>query len=114
MTTEDSILSAARQLGAQIAQTPAAQRLTQVARELEKDLDAQRALTDLNRHAEAIAQKQAAGQPIEVQDKRQLESLQQAVVRNPLLRDFQAAQMDYIDLMRRVDQAIQGEGSELG
>lgn len=114
MTTETQILAAARQLGTQIAQTPAAERLADVLKKLESDVDAQRALTDLNRHAEGLAQKQAGGQPIEVEEKRKLDALQQAVIRNPLLRDFQAAQMDYVDLMRRVDEAIQGEGPGLG
>ena len=31
------------------------------------------------------------------------------MIRNPLLRDFQMAQMDYLDLMRKVDEAMAGQ-----
>ena len=41
-------------------------------------------------------------------DKQQLEKLQSAVIRNPTLRDFQVRQMDHLDLMRRVDEAMSG------
>jgi hypothetical protein len=45
-----------------------------------------------------------------VEDKRQLERLQKAVVMNPTLRELQMVQMDYVDLMRRVDEAMAGAG----
>lgn len=65
-------------------------------------------LNDYNRLLQALAQKEAGGRPIEVEDKRKLEQLQGAVVRNPVLRDLQVAQMDYVDLLRQVDELIQG------
>src|SRR5690606_31067800 len=86
----------------------AAKKFEDAVRKIESDTEAQRALNDYNRHVHKVAEKEAQGQPIEVEDKRQLERLQQAVVTNPTLRDFQVAQMDYLDLMRRGDEARTG------
>lgn len=114
MPTTDDILTKAREVGALIAEHPTAKKLEDLATRLQADTDAQRAMTDYNRALEATAQKEAAGSPIEVDDKRRLEALQMAVIKNPLLRDFQVVQMDYMDLLRRVDDAIQGEGPAAG
>ena len=64
--------------------------------------------------AAVIAEKEARQQPIEVEDKRKLEQLHQKVIEHPLLRDLQVVQMDYLDLMRKVDEALRGGGEEVG
>ncbi|MCX5662655.1 MAG: YlbF family regulator [Planctomycetota bacterium] len=108
MPTTQDILDAAQKLGKLIASHDSAGKLEAAARKLQGDVEAQRILTDYNRHLEKVSEKEATGKPIEVADKQQLEKLQGAVVRNPILRDFQVAQMDYLDLMRRVDEAMAG------
>ncbi|MEX0744816.1 MAG: YlbF family regulator [Phycisphaeraceae bacterium] len=106
MPSTEEILQAARELGNRIDQHEAARKFKDVIQRLNDDTEAQRALNDYNRHAQAIAEKEANQQPIEVEDKRRLQELQKAVIRNPLLREFQKGQMDYVDLMRRVDEAM--------
>lgn len=101
-----TIIKQADELGRLIAQHDATRRYDQAIQALEKDTDAQRALTDLNRHIEMLAEKESQGKPIEVADKRKLESLQSAVIASKTLRDVQVAQMDYVDLMRQVDDAM--------
>lgn len=108
MATTQEILEAAQNLGKLIASHEAAGKVEAAARKLQGDVDAMRILNDYNRHLEKVSEKEASGKPVEVEDKRQLEKLQTAVVRNAVLRDFQVAQMDYLDLMRRVDEAMQG------
>lgn len=108
MANTEEILSDARELGKKIATHAAAAKLEEAIRKLQADVEAQRALNDFNRHMAKLSEKEAAGQPIEVADKQQLEKLQGAVIRNPLLRDLQIAQMDYSDLMRKVDEAMAG------
>jgi len=110
MPSTQDILTRARELGGMIAEHDTAKKLAAAVERLQKDTDAQRAVHDLNRHYQAVAEKQAAGKPIEVEDKRKLESLQLAVAKNAVLRDLQVLQMDYVDLLRQVDDAIQGEG----
>ena len=79
----------------------------------EADIEAQRLFNDYHRHLAKMGEKEAKGQPIEVEDKRQLERLQDGMSRSALLRDLQIGQMDYLDLMRQVDEAISGQ-SPLG
>ena len=109
MAATDDILRQARELGKLIADHEAARQLTEALDSLQKDTAAQRALTDFDRHVQSLGEKQAAGKPIEVEDKRKLETLQLAVARNPLLRDLQVRQMDYLDLLQQVDAAMRSE-----
>ena len=106
MATTQEILDAARALGKLIATHDAARKFDKCLTKLGADRDAQRLLNDLNRHTGLVAEKEQKGQPIEVDDKRKLEKLQGEVVRNSVLREFQILQMDYLDLMRKVDEVI--------
>jgi len=108
MATTEEILEAARQLGKLIGSHDAAKKFADVTGRLRDDDDAQRLLSDYNRHASTIAEKESNGSPIEVEDKRKLEEFQTKVMTHDLLRDFQMVQMDYVDLMRRVDEAMVG------
>lgn len=109
MATTEEILNAARALGKLITQHPATQKFQAAVKKLDSDVEAQRTLNDYSRHLSALAQKEAQGQPIEVEDKHRLDNLQSRVIRNPLLRDLQITQMDYLDLMRQVDEAMLGD-----
>lgn len=109
MASTEQIVAAAEKVGELIAEHPAARKLEAVLERLEKDTQAQRTLTDYNRQLQKIAEKEQAGKPIEVEDKHQAQTLRNQIIRNPILCDLQIAQMDYVDLMRRVDQAIGGQ-----
>ncbi len=104
--TTQAVLDAAAQLGQLLAAHPAYAAFSDVMARLEKDTDAQRVLTDLRRHQQATAEKERAGQPIEVSDKHKLRDLQAAAAGNALLREMQTVEMDYVDLMRQVDAKI--------
>lgn len=111
MATTEEILKAARALGDIIGQHAATKKFEEAAQALQKDVEAQRVLNDFNRYMQTLHEKESQGKPIEVEEKRKLETLQQAVVRNKNLGNFQMAQMDYMDLMRKVDAAINGEAA---
>ncbi|MEM1099809.1 MAG: YlbF family regulator [Planctomycetota bacterium] len=110
MSDEHTILDAADALGKLLADHPITQKLEGLLKQLDADTDAQRLMNDLNRHNQTLAEKQTKGEPIEVDDKRKLQELQQNVAMNSILRDLQMAQMDYVDLMRKVDERIGGVG----
>lgn len=115
MATTEEIMASARELGKLIAQHPAAKKFEDTLRKLQADVEAQRVLNDYNRLLQKLGEKEQSGQPIEVADKQQLEKLQTGVIRNPTLRDFQIVQMDYLDLMRKVDDALTpGGGASMG
>jgi cell fate (sporulation/competence/biofilm development) regulator YlbF (YheA/YmcA/DUF963 family) len=109
MATTQEIVQAAEALGKLIAGHPAAQRFEAAVQKLQQDSGAQRVLTDFNRMVEKLGQKEAAGQPIEVPEKRELERLRGELIRTSLLQELQVAQMDYVDLMRQVDEAMGGK-----
>ncbi len=109
MASDEQLIQAAKELGEQLKDNPKVARLEAAVKKLKEDTDAQRALNDLNRHLNTVAQKEMSGQPIEVEDKRKLQELQNAVVHNLTLREFQLAQMDYVDLIRKLDEAIYGQ-----
>ncbi len=111
MPTTAEILAAAESLGDLLAKHDAATKLESSLKALKSNVESQRVLTDYNRYLQALGEKEAAGRPIEVEDKRKLETLQKAVIMNPLLRQFQQAQMDYVDLLRKVDEAMLGKSS---
>lgn len=117
MSSTEEILRQARDLGRLIANHEASKKLEGAISRLHKDVDAERVLNDYNRIVAKLAQKEMEGRPIEVEDKRHLERLQRQVASNLLLRELQVAQMDYLDLMRRVDEAMTGKedgGMEAG
>lgn len=108
MASDETLIKSARELGEQLGKNPKVARLEAAIKKLREDTEAQRALNDLNRHLNAVAQKEMSGQPIEVADKQKLRDLQNTVVHNLVLREFQLAQMDYVDLVRKLDDATYG------
>lgn len=110
MASEQDILEQATQLGKLIADHDATKQLETASKAFEADVNSQRAMTDYQRFAQTLQQKAQSGGAIEVEDKQKLEQLQQAVITNPLLANMQRAEMDYLDLLRKVDGAIVGAG----
>lgn len=110
MASDQDILDQAAKLGELIAEHDAAKKMDAAAKAFDSDVASQRALTDYQRFAQSLQTKAQQGQPIEVADKQKLEQLQQAVVTNPLLANMQRAEMNYLDLLRKVDGAIVSAG----
>ena len=53
-----------------------------------------------------IADLEREGKAIEVGDKHKLSQLQSQISSNPAVKDFMAAQVDYMNLMRKVNEAV--------
>ena len=107
---EQDILDQATKLGELLAEHESVQKLESATKAFEADPASRQAMTDYQHFAQTLQQKAQQGSPIEVEDKRKLDSLQQAVITNPLLANMQRAEMDYVDLLRKVDSAIIGAG----
>ena len=110
MASDKDILEQAGKLGELIAEHDATKKLESASKAFEADVNSQRAMTDYQRFAQTLQEKAQQGGAIEVDDKRKLETLQQAVITNPLLANMQRAEMDYLDLLRKVDSAIVASG----
>jgi len=104
--TTEEIIAKARELGTMISNHSASTAYHEAMNSLENDVEAQRILTDYKRKAQTLSEKEAKGQPIEVEDKHALRELQSAMVMNPVLSKIQVVQMDYLDLMRKVESAM--------
>ncbi|MEE9404584.1 MAG: YlbF family regulator [Algisphaera sp.] len=105
--SDTQVIEAAARLGELLAAHPKVAAFEAIVKKLEADTDAQRLVTDLRRHQQTMAEKDRAGQPIEVSDKHKMRDLQAGAAGNALLREMQTVEMDYVDLMRQVDQKIQ-------
>jgi len=101
-----TLIETARQLGEHIQANLAYQQYHQAVEALEADEQALKMLNDYQAHMDLMAQKQTNQQPIEVEDKQKMSELQKAVVTNEKLKAMQIAQMDYSELMREVDEAM--------
>ena len=102
----DQILDQAWQLGHLIQKHPYYQRLRDADAAVRDDPEATKALEAYNQAATAIEDKEQKGQPVEVDEKQQLEQLRDQVVASEPIKAFSQAQSNYADLMRRMNEAI--------
>ena len=106
MADETTLLKEARRLGGMIAAQPPVKAYRDLSRQLELDVGARQLLEQFEQTMETLAVKEASGQPIEIAEKQTIQSLQQSVALHPLLKKLIAAQTQYMELMRRVQEAI--------
>ena len=102
----DEILRQAKGLGELIRTHPRYVRLREADAAVRTDKTATQALEAYNKAAADIARKEAATEPVEVEDKRQLQRLHGAVASNETIKAFTLAQADYAELMRRMNDTI--------
>ena len=103
----NEIIELAEKLGKAIAQAPQAQGLREARGELSKHPDVQQLLKDYQAQAQKIAKLEDENKPIEVDDKRKLQDLQIKLVSDETFKKYTAAQVEYVDLMRKVNSALQ-------
>jgi len=97
------IIELAEKLGQAIAQSPQADKLRSAKRELNADTELTKLLSDYRSQAQKTADLERDKKPIEPQDKHHLADLQQRLVSNEKFKRLTAAQVDYVDLMRKVN-----------
>jgi len=111
----DAVLEQARRLGELIRSHPRYVKLREADTKVRDDKAATDALEAYNRAATQIARKEQGGQPVEVDEKRDLERLHNTVAANEAIKAFALTQADYAELMRKMNDAIFGaitEGEE--
>jgi cell fate (sporulation/competence/biofilm development) regulator YlbF (YheA/YmcA/DUF963 family) len=102
----DRIMEQARELGRLIQQHPYYQRLRDADAAVRDDAESTKALEAYNQAATAIQEKEQRGLPVEVEEKRNLETLRNQVASSEPIKAFSQAQSNYADLMRRMNEAI--------
>jgi cell fate (sporulation/competence/biofilm development) regulator YlbF (YheA/YmcA/DUF963 family) len=106
------ILDAADSLGKLVAQHPAVERYRQAQKSLAEDPDAGRLLNDFNRQIMTLARQEESGMPVTDAQRRQLEGLQAQLASHLKIKALNIAQMEFVDLMRKVSDGIRRQVSE--
>ncbi len=102
----------AQQLGKAINQSPQAAKLRAARAALEADKPAVAALKEYQTQADKIARLEDENKPIEVEDKHKLQELHDKLVALDVFKNFTSAQVDYIDVMRKVNDALRKQLAE--
>ena len=103
------ILSEADKLGQLVAQHPAVERYKSAQRAVAEDPDANRTMAEFERQLETLARQESSGMPVTDAQRQQLESIQSRIVSNIKVKALNMAQVDFIDLLRKVNQTIQSK-----
>ena len=105
----NQILAEADKLGQLVAQHPAVERYKSAQKAVAEDADANRAMADFERQLETLARQEATGMPITDAQRGQIEAAQSRIVSNIKVKNLNMAQVEFIDLLRKVTQAIQSK-----
>ncbi|HZL37134.1 MAG TPA: YlbF family regulator [Tepidisphaeraceae bacterium] len=108
------IMDEAVKLGQIVAQHPAVARYKQAREMVEKDAEATRMLGELDRQIESLTRQAQSGMPVTDAQQQQLEAMQSRIVSHIKIKALNLAQVDFVDLLRRVTQTIQRQLSEPG
>ena len=111
---ETTILDQARKLGDLVAQHPAVAKYRDAQRTVSQDPDASRLLADFDRQLETLSRQEASGMSVTDAQRRSLESLQAQIASQLKVKALSIAQVDYMDLLRKVSQAWQRPIAEAG
>jgi cell fate (sporulation/competence/biofilm development) regulator YlbF (YheA/YmcA/DUF963 family) len=106
MAETTDILKAAANLGALVATHPSIAAYREIIRQLDLDVGAKQLLQQYEQLIEMLSIKEQQGLPIEVNEKKAFEQLQQSISMNQTLKKFGAAQQDYMELMKKVQETI--------
>ena len=100
------ILDAAGKISEMVAQHPAVENYRKAQKAVAEDPDASRSLAEFDRTLETLARQEAQGMPVTDAQRSQLESLQSRIVSNIKVKALNMAQVEFIDLLRRINQTV--------
>jgi len=106
------IMDAADKLGQMVAQHPAIDKYKQAQKSLAEDPDASRLLNDFNRQLMTLARQEESGLPVSDAQRHSLEGLQAQLASHLKIKALNMAQVEFIDLLRRVSDAIRSKISD--
>ncbi len=101
------IIAEAEKLGALVAQHPAVARYQQAQKAVSEDAEASRLLGEFDRQLETLARQEQSGLQITDAQRHQLEVLQSRIYSHLKVKNLNLAQVEFMDLRRKVAEAIQ-------
>ncbi len=108
----DHIIELADRLGKAIADSEQATALRLARKSATDEPGLDETMSEYQASSQKMAQLQAENKPIEVEDKHKLQALQEKVMASEAMKKLTAAQVEYIDLMRKVGAAMQSHLAE--
>jgi cell fate (sporulation/competence/biofilm development) regulator YlbF (YheA/YmcA/DUF963 family) len=106
------LMTEAEKLGRLVAQHPAVARYKSAQKAVSDDPEAGRLLADLDRQIESLSRQEQSGLPISDAQRASLESAQSRVVSHIKIKNWNLAQVEFIDLLRKITQTIQRQLGE--
>ena len=103
----DQIIDMAERLGKAIAGSPQAAAVQAARKALDDQPQIAQALKDYQEQTEKIARLQSEQKPVEVEDKHKLREIEDRLLSSEVFKKYTAAQVEYVDLMRKVNEALQ-------
>jgi len=107
------IMDEAVKLGKLVAQHPAIARYKEARRAVDQDSEATRMLGEMDRQIESLTRQAQAGMPVTDAQQQQLEALQNRIVSHIKIKALNLAQMEFVDLLRKVSQTIQRQVADV-
>jgi cell fate (sporulation/competence/biofilm development) regulator YlbF (YheA/YmcA/DUF963 family) len=101
------LMDEAEKLGRLVAQHPAVARYKSAQKSVADDAEAGRLLADMDRQIESLSRQEQSGMPISDAQRAALESAQSRVVSHIKIKNWNLAQVEFIDLLRKITQTIQ-------
>ena len=108
------LMDEAEKLGHLVAQHPAVEKYKQAQKSVADDADASRLMADFERTLGKLDQQAQAGMPVTDAQRAQLEAMQSKIVSHIKVKALNMAQVEFVDLLRKITQTIQkplAEGS---
>jgi cell fate (sporulation/competence/biofilm development) regulator YlbF (YheA/YmcA/DUF963 family) len=102
----NQIMQEAEKLGQLVSQHPAIARYKQAQKAVAEDPEAGRLLADFDRQIEGLSRQQESGMPITDAQQAQIEALQSRIVSHIKIKAMTMAQMELVDLLRKISQII--------
>src|SRR5439155_24370267 len=104
---ESEILQTAQKLGDLVAQHPSVAKFKQAQKAVADDPEASRMFNEFNRQLETLARQEQSGMPVTDAQRQTLEQLQSRIVSHIKVKALNLAEVDFMDLMRKVSQTWQ-------
>jgi cell fate (sporulation/competence/biofilm development) regulator YlbF (YheA/YmcA/DUF963 family) len=101
------IMEEAAKIGELVKQHPAVARYKDARRAVEEDAEASRMMAELDRQLESLQRQAQAGMPPTDAQQQQIETLQNRLVSNLKVKALNLAQVEFVDLLRKISQTIQ-------
>lgn len=105
-TETQQIIEAAEKLGQMLADHPAVTKYKDAQKAVASDPDASRLLRTFEQQLDTLGRQEASGAGVTMQQRQQLEALQAQIISHIRIKALNIAQVDFIDLLRRVSQTI--------